>query len=79
MGCEACHGPGSLYSAAEVMRDRKQLRACSGVLPDEKTCRKCHRNPERFDFETWWPKIAHERVPDPESSGAHGEEDSDGR
>lgn len=59
VGCEACHGPGSLYADPEVMADRERFLAAGGVVPDERTCRRCHRVRERFDFATWWPKIAH--------------------
>jgi hypothetical protein len=59
VGCESCHGPGSLYAAGEVMADREAFLAAGGRVPDEGTCRGCHRNEARFDFATWWPKIAH--------------------
>jgi hypothetical protein len=59
IGCEACHGPGSLYMDPEVMADREAFLAAGGVVPDEAMCRGCHRNSERFDFEEMWPKIAH--------------------
>lgn len=59
VGCEACHGPGSLYANPEAMADRERFLAAGGVVPDERTCRRCHRDRERFDFATWWPKIAH--------------------
>jgi hypothetical protein len=49
VGCEACHGPGSAYMAREVMTDREAFLANGGRLPDELTCRNCHRD-EAFDF-----------------------------
>jgi len=64
VGCETCHGPGSLYMDPEIMADREQFLANGGIVPDDKTCRKCHRNPDRFDFATWWPKIDHKRAAD---------------
>ncbi len=64
VGCEVCHGPGSLYMDPEIMSDREQFLAHGGVVPDETTCLRCHRNPERFDFATWWPKIDHTRGAD---------------
>ncbi len=63
IGCETCHGPGSVYIDPEVMSDRKAFLAAGGVVPTEETCRTCHRN-DRFDFEEWWPKIAHPRKTD---------------
>lgn len=61
VGCESCHGPGSQYIDVDVMKDKTRFLAHGGIVPDEQTCRRCHRNPERFDFGTWWPKIDHSR------------------
>jgi hypothetical protein len=59
VGCEACHGPGSLYVDSEIMADRQAFLANGGVVPGEATCRSCHRNSENFDFDEMWSKIAH--------------------
>lgn len=59
VGCESCHGPGSEYADAEVMANRDRFIAAGGRIPDAETCRSCHRNPDHFDYATWWPKIAH--------------------
>jgi len=75
VGCEACHGPGSRYMYPEVMADREQFLARGGIVPDEETCRRCHRNAERFDFASWWPKIAHKKEAGAEGGGTHEEED----
>lgn len=48
VGCEECHGPGSLYLDPEVMADRDAFLAAGGVIPGPDVCRRCHRNPE-FD------------------------------
>ncbi len=61
VGCEACHGPGSEYVEPEVMADHDAFVAAGGRIPDESTCRACHRNSERFDFAELWPKIEHAR------------------
>ena len=58
VGCEACHGPGSAYLAPEIMSDREAFLANGGRIPDELTCRECHRD-EAFDFLTRWERIRH--------------------
>jgi len=70
VSCEACHGPGSEYIDPEVMADREAFLANGGIIPDARTCRGCHRAGERFDFATWWPKIAHPQ-PEVEPVGDH--------
>lgn len=61
IGCEACHGPGSEYATPEVMANREDFIAKGGRIPDEQTCRTCHRVSENFDWNEQWPKIAHPR------------------
>lgn len=62
--CEACHGPGSDYKKMKVMKDHDASIAAGMIVPDEKTCKKCH-TPEdnefykEFDYETYFAKIAH--------------------
>jgi hypothetical protein len=63
VSCEACHGPGSLYATAEVMSDREAFLANGGTIPDESTCKSCHRNSDNFDFDEMWSKIAHSTSP----------------
>jgi hypothetical protein len=65
--CEACHGPASDHVAAASAAAAGGAGGPGGSPPDETTCRHCHRNAERFDFGTWWPKIAH-RLPAPEEA-----------
>ena len=60
VGCEACHGPGSAYIEPEVMADSKRFLENGGNIPDELTCRGCHRD-ENFAFDEWWPKIKHSK------------------
>ncbi|MCU0305484.1 MAG: ankyrin repeat domain-containing protein [Thermoanaerobaculales bacterium] len=59
VGCESCHGPGSLYMDPEVMADRAAFVAAGGRVPDEATCRSCHRRIEDFDFAEFSEKIRH--------------------
>jgi len=63
VSCEACHGPGSEYVDPEVMADRASFLAAGGVVPDERTCRGCHRADDPFDFAGMWAKIAHPDAP----------------
>lgn len=42
VGCEACHGAGSRYLPADVMKDETAFIKNNGVIGDEKTCLKCH-------------------------------------
>lgn len=50
VGCESCHGPGSMHASRPTAAPVNVVRA-----PEERTCRGCH-NPEhsdRFDFSTY--------------------------
>ena len=61
VGCEACHGPGSLYATEAVMKD-KQASARAGLKPVTKdTCLACHANAhgKPFHYETALASIAH--------------------
>ena len=65
--CEACHGPGSEYKSMSIMKDREKAMANGLLIPDEKTCFKCHnenvpeefRSKEPFDFEKMKAKGIH--------------------
>ena len=56
--CEVCHGPGSAYMDISIMEDREKFLANGGIIPDEKTCLKCHDNP-LFRFDEKYREIAH--------------------
>lgn len=63
VSCESCHGAGSAYKSATIMKDMTKAMAAGLLMPDEKLCRKCH-NPEsptykEFNFKTFSAKIAH--------------------
>jgi hypothetical protein len=62
VGCEACHGPGSNYAAADIMSDRSAFLAAGGRVPDEQSCLSCHRDADRFEFTEWWPRVVHPRA-----------------
>ena len=64
VGCESCHGPGSVYRSTKIMTDPEAARA-AGML-SEKTadaCTRCHNENsptfKGFDFEKHWIEIAH--------------------
>jgi len=71
VGCERCHGPGSLYSSYSVMIDRPMFLRLAGVSGNLKDCYACHRaDPARdtsaclaqtlpFDAKSAWDSIAH--------------------
>jgi YVTN family beta-propeller protein len=66
--CEACHGPGSEYSAEAIMLDPRASMQQGLVMPDEKSCIECHNEDsptykEPFDFSEMWPMIAHPTKP----------------
>ena len=73
--CETCHGPGSAYRKKSIMEDREKAIAHGLIIPDEKTCLRCHNDespswdPMRytladgshagFDFDQAYAKIKH--------------------
>lgn len=64
VGCEACHGPGSEYHKEDVHAKSRDLGKKAGLLiPDEKTCLKCHNKDspsyKEFDFQKFYKEIAH--------------------
>lgn len=68
IGCEECHGAGEKYKALTVMKDKKQSLANGLIIPDEKTCLKCHNNPENpfnkpFVYAEAYKKIEHKKPP----------------
>ena len=64
VSCESCHGPGSAYKVATVMKDQKAAMAKGLILPDEKVCKKCHNeqspNYKGFNYKEYVAKIAHD-------------------
>ena len=61
--CEACHGPGSAYKTMAIMKDREMAKKNGLIIPDEKTCVRCHNSEsptfKSFDFATYYKKIEH--------------------
>ena len=60
VGCETCHGPGSMYIDPEIMADRECFLAAGGLVPDADLCRRCHRN-EGFDADEAMARLDHGR------------------
>ena len=63
VGCESCHGPGSLYKKRKTMKSREASVAAGLIIPDEKTCKKCHNEEsptfKGFNYEEMEKKIDH--------------------
>ena len=63
VGCEACHGAGSLYKKRTVMKDREKAVAAGLVIPNKETCLKCHNEEsptyKEFDYDARVKTIAH--------------------
>jgi hypothetical protein len=63
VGCEACHGAGSLYKKRSLMKNREAAVGAGLVVPTEATCKECHneKSPtyKAFDYEEMVKKIAH--------------------
>jgi hypothetical protein len=61
--CESCHGPGSAYKKKKTMADHEAALAAGLLVPDEKTCVKCHNDSSPtftgFDFAEAKKKIDH--------------------
>ena len=71
VSCESCHGPGSMYKTAAIMKNKEQALAKGMVEPTEATCKNCHagKKPEGhpdakkpWNFAEFSKVIAH---PDP--------------
>jgi hypothetical protein len=67
VGCEACHGPGSVYKKMKTMKDvhsgKIKGETVGLVEPNETMCKTCH-NPEsptykKFSFAEKWKLIDH--------------------
>lgn len=64
VSCESCHGPGSAYKAAAIMKSQKLSLAKGLILPEEAVCKKCH-NAESptfkgFNYAEYVAKISHD-------------------
>lgn len=66
VSCESCHGPGSMYKTATIMKDQALSIKNGLILPTEEVCKKCHNSGsptfKGFNYAEMTAKIAH---PDP--------------
>ena len=65
VGCEACHGAGSLYKEKEIMEDQAASVAAGLMIPNEETCLQCHNSesptfPGSFNYEEMKANGVHE-------------------
>ena len=63
VSCESCHGPGSMYKGASVMKN-KELAMTKGLIePTEAVCKTCHNEEsptyKPFNYAEMVAKIAH--------------------
>ena len=61
VGCEACHGAGSEYSAEAVMKDKAAAAAAGLTKVTAETCLDCHADAhgKPFDYQAALKQIAH--------------------
>jgi hypothetical protein len=63
VSCESCHGGGSVYKDAKMMKDHALAMKNGLIMPDQNVCEKCHNteNPfhKPFDYKTFAAKIDH--------------------
>ena len=66
VSCESCHGPGSRYKGASIMKNRELAMKNGLILPTEEVCKTCHNEEsptyKPFNYEEKVALIAH---PDP--------------
>lgn len=64
VSCESCHGPGSVYKSAAIMKNQKLSLAKGLILPDEAVCKTCHNEEsphyKGFNYEEYVAKISHD-------------------
>lgn len=72
--CESCHGPGGQHAEAELAYRESKSKDLASLMPLRERVRRsrftikeqciyCHNseNSVHFNFETYWPKVAHPR------------------
>jgi excinuclease UvrABC ATPase subunit len=63
VSCESCHGPGSMYKGASIMKNREMAMQKGMILPTEEVCKACHNSGsptfKGFNYAEMTAKIAH--------------------
>jgi len=63
VSCESCHGPGSMYKGASVMKNRELAMTKGMILPTEEVCKTCHNEEsptyKPFNYDEKVAEIAH--------------------
>ena len=64
VSCESCHGPGSVYKNAGIMRNQKLALSKGMILPTEEVCIQCHNEEsptfKGFNYDEFVAKISHD-------------------
>ncbi len=64
VSCESCHGPGSMYKTAAIMKNQQMALTKGMILPEEKVCKQCHNeqspNYKGFNYKEYVAKISHD-------------------
>jgi hypothetical protein len=64
VSCESCHGPGSVYKTASIMKNQELALTKGMILPEEKVCKTCHNeespNYKGFNYKEYVAKISHD-------------------
>jgi len=63
VSCESCHGPGSMYKGASIMKNQEMAMQKGMILPTEEVCKTCHNSGsptfKGFNYTEMVAKIAH--------------------
>ncbi|MEN8229825.1 MAG: cytochrome c family protein [Bacteroidota bacterium] len=58
VSCESCHGPGSMYKGASIMKNQELAMQKGLILPTEEVCKTCHNE----ESPTYKPFVFAEKV-----------------
>ena len=64
VSCESCHGPGSVYKSAAIMKNQKLALSKGMIQPEEAVCKNCHNEEsphyKGFNYAEYVAKISHD-------------------